>query len=50
VDELSKRMPLEGIDGVYEARANQIWQELGGTPETKTQAIEEANKEFGLAR
>lgn len=50
VDELSKRMPLEGIDGVYEARANQIWQEMGGTPETKKQAIAEANKEFGLAR
>lgn len=50
VDELSKRMPLEGIDGVYEARANEIWQQMGGTPETKAQAIAEANKEFGLAR
>lgn len=50
VDELSKRMPLEGIDGVYEARANQLWQELGGTPETKAQAIQRANQEFGLAK
>lgn len=50
VNELSKRMPLEGIDGVYESRANQIWQELGGTPETKQQAIQQANTEFGLAR
>ncbi len=50
VEELSKRMPLEGIDGVYEARANQIWQEMGGTPETKQQAIQQANQEFGLAR
>jgi hypothetical protein len=50
VDELSKRMPLEGIDGVYEARANQIWQEMGGTPETKQKAIQMTNEEFGLAR
>lgn len=50
VDELSKRMPLEGIDGVYESRANQIWQEMGGKPEARKQAIQRANQEFGIAR
>lgn len=50
VDDLSKAMPLEGIDRIYEERANQIWQELGGTPETKAEAIRRANQEFGVAR
>lgn len=50
VEQLAKAMPLEGIDAVYEKRANQIWQELGGTPEAKAEAIRRANQEFGLAR
>jgi hypothetical protein len=50
VDQLSKVMPLGGIDQVYSQRANELWQELGGTPETKKQAVEAANKEFGIAR
>lgn len=50
VDQLAKVMPLESIDRVYEERANQIWQELGGKPDTKAQAIKQANAEFGLAR
>lgn len=50
VEQLSKAMPLEGIDAVYEKRANEIWQELGGTPETKAEAILRANQEFGIAR
>lgn len=50
VEQLAKAMPLEGIDAVYEKRANEIWQELGGTPETKAEAILRANQEFGIAR
>jgi hypothetical protein len=50
VDQLAKVMPLDAIDQVYEQRANQIWQQLGGSPETKQQAIQQANQEFGLAR
>lgn len=50
VEQLSKAMPLEGIDAVYEKRANEIWQQLGGTPETKAEAILRANQEFGIAR
>jgi hypothetical protein len=50
VEDLSKAMPLEGIDAVYEQRANEIWQSLGGTPEMKAEAIKRANQEFGLAR
>lgn len=50
VEQLAKAMPLEGIDAVYEKRANEIWQELGGTPETKAEAILRANQEFGVAR
>lgn len=50
VEQLAKVMPLESIDRVYEQRANAIWQELGGTPETRQQAIQQANREFGLAR
>jgi hypothetical protein len=50
VDQLAKVMPLEGVDAVYEQRANEIWQELGGTSEAKAQAIKQANEEFGLAR
>jgi hypothetical protein len=49
-DNLSKMMPLSAIDQVYETRANEIWQSLGGTPETKAQAVKQANQEFGLAR
>lgn len=50
VEKLSKAMPLEGIDQVYEQRANEIWQELGGTPEARKIAVQRANQEFGLAR
>lgn len=50
VEQLAKAMPLEGIDAVYEKRANEIWQELGGKPEAKAEAIRRANQEFGLAR
>jgi hypothetical protein len=50
VEALSKSMPLGSIDHVYEDRANEIWQGLGGTPETKAQAIKQANGEFGLAK
>lgn len=50
VDQLSKVMPLEAIDQVYERRANEIWQEMGGTSEAKKLAVQQANQEFGLAR
>jgi hypothetical protein len=50
VEQLSKVMPLGGIDQVYAEWANRRWQELGGTPESKAQAVKEANQEFGLAR
>lgn len=50
VDQLSKVMPLGSIDQVYADFANAEWQKLGGTPETKAQAIQKANQEFGLAR
>jgi hypothetical protein len=50
VEQLSKTMPLAGIDQVYAERANAIWQEMGATPETKAQAVQQANAEFGLAR
>lgn len=50
VEQLAQVMPLDAIDQVYEQRANQLWQALGGTPETKQQAIQQANQEFGLAR
>ncbi len=50
VDELAKKVPLEAVDGIYEARANQIFEELGGTPEARAEAIRRANEEFGLAR
>jgi hypothetical protein len=50
VEELSKAMPLNGIDQVYSSRANEIWQGLGGTPETKKDAISQANREFGIAK
>lgn len=49
-EQLSRTMPLNGIDEVYQERANQIWQEMGGTPETRGRAIQQANQEFGLAR
>lgn len=47
IEQLSRSMPLHAIDQVYEQRANQIWQELGGTPESRSQAIKQANQEFG---
>jgi hypothetical protein len=50
VDQLSKVMPLGSIDQVYEDRANELWQELGGTKEAKAEAVKRANQEFGLAR
>lgn len=50
VKELSEAMPLESIDAVYEQRANEIWQEMGGEPEMKAEAIRKANKEFGLGK
>jgi len=50
VADLSKAMPLNGIDSVYEGRANAIWQELGGNSETKAQAVNQARQEFGLGR
>jgi hypothetical protein len=50
VEDLSKSMPLNSIDHVFEDRANEIWQGLGGTPETKQNAITQANREFGVAR
>lgn len=50
VEDLAKAMPLEGIDSVFEQRANQIWQEMGGSPDTKAQAMQRAKQEFGLAR
>lgn len=50
VEQLSKTMPLGGIDRVYEERVNAIWQEMGGTEETRAQAKKQANGEFGLAR
>lgn len=50
VAQLSQSMPLHAIDQVYEQRANEIWQQLGGTPDTKKQAIQQANQEFGLVR
>ncbi len=50
VDELAKKVPLEAVDGIYEARANEIYEELGGTPEVRAEAIKRANQEFGLAR
>lgn len=50
VEQLSAAMPLDQIDGVYKSRANEIWQGMGGKPETKQKAIEQANKEFGVAR
>jgi hypothetical protein len=50
VDQLSKVMPLGSIDQVYEDRANELWQELGGTKEAKAEAVKRANQEFGVAR
>lgn len=50
VEELSKLIPLEAVDAIYEARANQILEELGGGDEMRAQAIQRANQEFGLAR
>lgn len=50
VEQLSKVMPLASIDQVYEQRANAIWQEIGGTADTKQQAVDQAKQEFGVAR
>lgn len=49
-DQLSKMMPLDSIDDVYADRANEIWEEMGKTQETKAKAVQKANQEFGLAR
>lgn len=50
IEQLAQVMPLDAIDQVYEQRANQIWRELGGTPEAKREAMQQADREFGLAR
>jgi hypothetical protein len=50
VDELSKLIPLDAVDAIYEARANQIFEELGGTEDKRQEAIQRANQEFGVAR
>lgn len=50
VDELSKLIPLEAVDAIYEARANQILEELGGGDDKRAEAIQRANQEFGIAR
>lgn len=50
VDELAKKVPLESVDSIYEARVNDIFQELGGTDDKRQEAIRLANQEFGLAR
>ncbi len=50
VDQLSKLIPLDSVDKIFEDRANQIWQDLGGTPDKKAEAIATAKQEFGLAR
>lgn len=50
VDEVSKLIPLGSIEKIYEERANEIWQQLGGTKDSKTEAVKRANQEFGLAR
>lgn len=50
VDDLAKKIPLEAVDAIYEARVNDIYEQLGGTDEVRAQAIQAANREFGLAR
>lgn len=50
IDELSKLIPLEAVDAIYEARVNEIYDELGGTDDKRREAIQRANQEFGLAR
>jgi hypothetical protein len=50
VDELSKLIPLEAVDAIYEARVNEIYEQLGGTDEVRQEAIKRANQEFGIAR
>lgn len=50
VDELSKLIPLEAVDAIYESRVNDIFEQLGGTDEVRAEAIKRANQEFGLAR
>lgn len=49
-DQLARVMPLEGIDQVFEQRANDLWQQMGGTPESRAQAIQQAKQEFGMVR
>lgn len=49
-EELSKKLPLAAIDGIYDERVNEIFQELGGKPENKAEAYRLANQEFGLVR
>lgn len=50
VDELSKIIPLEAVDAIYDARVNEIYEELGGTDQVRDEAYRRANQEFGLAR
>lgn len=50
VEELSRIIPLEAIDKIYEDRVNDIFDELGGTDDVRQQAIRQAQQEFGLAR
>lgn len=50
VEELSKIIPLEAVDAIYEARVNDIFEQLGGTDDKRAEAIQRANQEFGLAR
>lgn len=50
VEDLSRAVPLESIERIYEDRLNQIFDDLGGTPEAKKKAVEQAQQEFGLAR
>lgn len=50
IDELAKLIPLEAVDAIFEARVNELYEELGGTDEARASAIQRANQEFGLAR
>lgn len=50
VDELAKLIPLDAVDAIYEARVNEIFEEMGGTDDKRAEAIKRANQEFGIAR
>lgn len=50
IEQLSKIIPLEAVDAIYEARVNEIFDELGGTDDKRREAIQRANQEFGIAR